>query len=55
MIRLRVDKQAYNEEEDAEEAEDDFELPAAVKLTGNKDFDDDIIGFYKAKTELMAR
>ena len=31
-----------------------FQLPDGVKLTGNKDVDDDILAFYKAKAELMA-
>lgn len=30
-----------------------FQLPAGVKLTGNKDVDNDIVAFYKAKAELM--
>ena len=38
-----------------EEKDDNIKLPAGVKLTGNKDVDDDIIAFYKAKAELMAR
>ena len=31
-----------------------FQLPDGVKLTGNKDVDDDILAFYKAKAQLMA-
>ena len=31
-----------------------FQLPVGVKLTGNKDVDNDIVAFYKAKAELMA-
>ena len=51
---LKIEEERKGDE-DQEEEEDDFELPAGVKLTGNKDVDDDIIAFYKAKAELMAR
>ena len=36
------------------DATDTFQLPPGVKLTGNKDVDDDIVAFYKAKAELLA-
>ena len=38
----------------APNAAENFQLPAGVKLTGNKDVDDDIVAFYRAKAELMA-
>ena len=36
-------------------ARDSMPLPAGVQLTGNKETDDDIIAFYKAKEALLAR
>ena len=36
------------------DATDTFQLPPGVKLTGNKDVDDDIVAFYKAKAVLLA-
>ena len=35
--------------------ESDFVLPPGVKLTGNKEADDDIIAFFKAKQVLLSR
>ena len=35
--------------------EKQFTLPPGIRLTGNKEADDDIIAFYKAKEELLAR
>ena len=32
-----------------------FRLPPGIRLTGNKEADDDIVAFYKAKEALMAR
>ena len=32
-----------------------FQLPPGARLTGNKEADDDIVAFYKAKEALMAR
>lgn len=37
------------------EKETDTLLPDGIKLTGNKEADDDIIAFYKAKEILIAR
>ena len=37
----------------ASEPAENFQLPVGVKLTGNKDVDNDIVAFYKAKAELM--
>lgn len=34
---------------------EEFKLPPGIRLTGNKEADDDIIAFYKAKEALMAR
>lgn len=35
--------------------EQEFQLPPGVKLTGNKEADDDIIAFFKAKQVLLSR
>jgi hypothetical protein len=35
--------------------EQEFQLPPGVKLTGNKEADEDIIAFFKAKQVLLAR
>ena len=37
------------------DATDTFQLPPGVKLTGNKDVDNDIVAFYKAKAELLGK
>jgi hypothetical protein len=33
----------------------EFKLPPGIKLTGNKEADDDIIAFYKAKEILLSK
>ena len=42
-------------EESSNPSEATFRLPPGARLTGNKEADDDIIAFYKAKEALMAR
>jgi hypothetical protein len=37
------------------EPEPDFQLPPGIQLTGNKEADDDIIAFFKAKQVLLSR
>lgn len=39
----------------AVQTEPEFVLPPGIKLTGNKEADDDIIAFFKAKSVLLSR
>lgn len=39
----------------AQEPKEPYQLPPGVQLTGNKDADEDIIAFYKAKEALLAK
>lgn len=40
---------------DSKQEEPEFQLPPGIKLTGNKEADDDIIAFFKAKEVLLSR
>ena len=37
------------------QGDEDFKLPPGIQLTGNKEADEDIIAFYKAKEILLCR
>jgi kinesin family protein 6/9 len=41
--------------ETKKEEEEEFQLPPGIKLTGNREADDDIIAFFKAKQVLLSR